>query len=254
MAEATGGLFKAYEPGAVPEKGIMSLDYPAGMILVQGILLALLARERTGRGQQVATDLLSAAVFAHTWHAGGILNPGLVDAEGQGLAETENAVRNSWRTKDGYLEISPVFSDDALRDLAVAIGAEDLLTDPRFNVENRLENAEALNAAVAGRIRDRTTEEWLHVLEGAGVLCAEIKTREEALDDAQVIANGMIISMRHPVLGKLRLLGNPIRMSETPASFRRSAPDLGADSGEILSELGYDETAIQQLRLDGVIP
>jgi crotonobetainyl-CoA:carnitine CoA-transferase CaiB-like acyl-CoA transferase len=253
MAEATGGLFKAYERDAVPEKGVMSLDYPAGMILVQGVLLALLARERTGRGQVVSTDLLSAAVFAHTWHAGGILNPGLIDAEGEGLAETEKAVRNSWRTQDGYLEISPVFSDDALRDLAVAIGAEDLLTDPRFSVENRLENAELLNEALAARIREKTTEEWLRILESAGVLCAEIKTREEALKDPQVIANAMIISMSHPVLGELRLLGNPLRMSDTLPSFRCAAPDLGADSAAILAELGYDEAAIVRLRKEGVI-
>lgn len=254
MARAEAGWFTQPDPAKPPFPAGISADYPAGLMLMQGILMALLARARTGQGQRVTTDLLSVAFHAHSWEGPAAMNAARV-TEVSGVSANESIVDKAFATADGYLEISPVFSDNAVRDISVAIGLGDLSQDPRFaNHELQVANRRALNEALAARFRQQTTAAWLAELEPKGVFCARVNTLEEAVEDAQLNANGMVIEVQHAGAGTLRLPGTPVRLHGTPPVPRRPAPDLGAHTVELLSELGYDEAALAQLRAEGAIP
>jgi crotonobetainyl-CoA:carnitine CoA-transferase CaiB-like acyl-CoA transferase len=253
MARAEAGWFTQPDPAKPPFPAGISADYPAGLMLLQGILMALLARERTGRGQRVTTDLLSVAFHAHSWEGPAAMNAARV-TEASGVSAGESILDKAFATADGFIELSPVFSDNAVRDISVALGLGDLSREPRFATHARQkENARDLNALLAARFRERTTAAWLAELEPKGIFCAKVNTLDEAIDDAQVRANGMVIEVDHGAAGMLRLPGTPVRLHGTPPVPCRPAPELGAQTIEILRELGYDDAALAELREQGAL-
>lgn len=252
MARATAGMFAPLGPDGLPVAAGINADYPAGLLLAVAILLALIARERTGRGQFVSTDLLSAAFHSNTWGATAELNRSKIDQEGD-VGATEKAIRSSFKTQDGYIELSPVFSRNALRDISLAMGLGDLSQDPRFDTaQKQIANSEELNNILACRFQEKTTEQWISTLEAKGVLCAEIKTYEQAAEDPQVLANNMVLEVEHPEVGTLRILGTPIRLQDTFVPFRYAPPKLGEHNTEILMEIGYSEEEIALFKREGV--
>jgi crotonobetainyl-CoA:carnitine CoA-transferase CaiB-like acyl-CoA transferase len=251
MARATGGLFAPLGPNGLPVPAGISADYPAGMLLTIGILIALRARERTGRGQLVSTDLLSTAFHTHTWSGANDLNRDRIESS-HGVGASEQAIQVSFQTQDGYIEVSAVFSDDALRDISVAMGIGDLSLDQRFaDPAGRPERADEINDILQAHFLTKTTDEWIAILEPQGVLCAEIKTFALAAEDPQVLANEMVVEMEHPRAGTLRLLGTPVRLSDTPSSLRLVPPDLGQDTETVMRELGYTDDEIAAFREQG---
>jgi crotonobetainyl-CoA:carnitine CoA-transferase CaiB-like acyl-CoA transferase len=253
MARATAGLFAPLGPDGLPVPAGISADYPAGMLLMIGILMALRVRDRTGEGQLVSTDLLSAAFHSNTWNSGEALNQARIDAAG-GVGASEAAIQSSFETKDGYIEVSPVFSDDALRDLSVALGLRDLSQDPRFEVKaTRPEHADEINAILQARFRERTTKAWIEVLEPQGILCAEINTYADAADDPQLQANEMVVEIDHDEAGPLTLVGTPVRLYGTPSSWRLQPPELGQHTVAVLKELGYSDAEITRLKEAGAL-
>ena len=216
-------------------------------MLAQGILLALLARGQTGEGQYVSTDLLSVSFHANTWDGATELNRDRLGAA-DGVGDTEAAINKSFKTADGWIEVSPVFSQNSLRDISTAIGLGDLSEDPRFATPtDQLVNKDAMNAALSARFEERSTDEWIADLEPQGVLCAKIRTFAEAAEDPQLQANKMVVEMEHPAAGTLRLLGTPARLHGTPPTYRIPPSDLGEHNQDILDELGYSPEQIDDL-------
>jgi len=253
MARAEAGWFVQPDPAKPPIPAGISADYAAGLMLMQGILMALLARERTGEGQRVTTDLLSVAFHAHSWEGPAAMNAGRI-TEVSGVIANESIIDKSFATKDGYIEVSPVFSDNSLKDISVALGLGDLSQGTRFCTHAlQAENRTELNALLAERFRDQTTSEWLVELEAKGVLCARINTIVEAAEDPQLKANAMVVEMEHPTAGAFRLLGTPVRLYGTPPCPRVFAPELGEHTREVLMELGYSAEVVTDLENRGVV-
>lgn len=247
MARAEGGWFVHYDPEQPPIPGGMSIDYPAGLNLMLGIMIALYHREKTGKGQFLSTDLLSVAMHGHAWEGAAALNAKKIDRPAR-VGGTEAAVNKAFATADGFIEISPVFSDNSLRDISLALGLKDLSLDPRFTNETlQIENKAELNAILADRFKTNTTAYWMESLESQDVFCANVRDFATALEDEQVHANGMVVEMNHPRADSLKMLGNPIRMHGTPPTLRKPPPDLGQDSRAVAEELGYTDTEIQSL-------
>ncbi len=117
MAHPEAGWFTQPDPAKPPFPDGMSANYPAGLMLMQGILSALLARARAGRGQRVTTDLLSVAFHAHSWEGPAAMNASRVTEVG-GVSANESIIDKSFATGEGYIEISPVFSENAVRDIS----------------------------------------------------------------------------------------------------------------------------------------
>jgi formyl-CoA transferase len=253
MARAEGGWFVFYDKDKPPIPGGVSIDYPSGLNLIIGILIALISRGKTGHGQHVTTDLLSVAFHSHAWDAASRLNQEKIDRPAA-VGGTEAAIDKAFKTANGYIEISPVFSSNALRDISVAMDLGDLSEEEKFATEDlQIENKDDLNGILAKRFLEKTTEEWLEELESKGVLCARINTFDDVAKDPQIACNNMIVEMEHKEAGKLKLLGTPVRLYGTPPSLRHCPPDLGADSEAIAREIGYSDEEIEELKKNNVI-
>lgn len=252
MARAEGGWFVSYDDTKPPIPGGISIDYAAGLNLMVGILTALVHRLKTGEGQYVSTDLLSVAFHAHAWDAASRLNSEKIDRPAA-VGGTEAAINKAFQTANGFIEISPVFSDNALRDISTALGLGDLSEQAEFSTEDlQIENKHALNAALAKAFLNKSTDDWMVELESKGVLCARVNSFEQAARDPQVLHNKMIVSMEDSSVGELRLLGNPIRLKSTPPKLEKFPPSLGQHNSQVVSELGYSEGEIAQMIEQGV--
>lgn len=253
MARAEGGWFVFYDQEKPPIPGGVSIDYPAGLNLIIGILIALLSRGNSGKGQHVTTDLLSVAFHAHAWDAASRLNEDKIDRPAA-VGGTEAAINKAFQTADGHIEISPVFSDNALRDLSTAMGLGDLSESSRFATEDlQIKNKDSLNRILADRFKEQSTDVWMEDLASQGVLCARINDFADAARDPQIDRNNMIVQMEHKRAGNLKLLGNPVRLHGTPPSFKKVPPDLGEHSEAIAQELGYSEAQIEELVTNKVL-
>jgi len=253
MARASTGLFEPIGQDNLPVPAGISADYPAGLIIGWGILLALLARNKTGYGQYVSTDLFSVAFHASTWKSAERLNRDKINKQGT-LAIIESVIQPSFKTKDGFIEISPVFSDNALRDLSVAMGLGDLSQDKRFGtIDKQMANRSELNAILADHFLELTTQDWISRLEPLGILCTKINSYEEAAEDPQLRVNEMILETVHPRAGAINVLGTPLRIQNYDRCSRKNAPpELGEHNHEILRELGYTNQEIQEFEQKGV--
>jgi formyl-CoA transferase len=249
LAQAMSGMMMTNAPvGGAPVKVNNPIgDFTAGMLLVQAILLALLARAKTGRGQEVYTSLLDGLIASQLQEATHWLNTGRM------LNWGHFPVGGPFPTSDGYVCMIGAFRPNPLQELCTVLGLEDLSQDPRF-ADNaaRIANGEALKARLADGFRKKTSAEWLRELEAIDFLCSPVYTLEEALDDPQVRHNQMVIEFDHPQ-GRVKAIGSPIKLVETPASVRMPPPGLGEHNDEILRELGYSTQEIETLRTSCVV-
>jgi len=252
MALAEGGWFTFFDKEKPPIAGGMSIDYPAGLNLMIGILTALLYRNRTGEGQYLSTDLLSVAFHAHAWNAAARLNAEKIDRPAA-VGGTEEAIQKAFQTLDGFIEISPVFSKNALKDISVALGLGDLSEKPVFSTEGlQIENKNQLNALLAQAFLGKTTDDWMTELESKGVLCARINSFDQAARDPQIACNNMIVSMEDPEIGELKLLGTPVRLAGTPPRLKKFPPRLGEHSRAVALEIGYSEEEVARMAKEGI--
>jgi formyl-CoA transferase len=205
-------------------------DYSAGMHLVQGILLAIVQRERTGEGQKVSVALYNSMLAAQMQEAAMIMN---ADSEINWAAMPLTGV---FETRDGAVVVVGAFKANPLRDICAALEIPDVSADPRFaTLSAQFEHKALLHDMFRARYRTQTTAHWLERLEAQDLLCAPVHTLREALADPQTVHNGMILETPDGDT-TTRLVGSPIRMSNAPVGVRRLPPRLGEHTREVLAE------------------
>jgi crotonobetainyl-CoA:carnitine CoA-transferase CaiB-like acyl-CoA transferase len=232
LAQAMSGVMARKADAAHPLSiyATTFADYSAGMHLVQGILLAILQRERTGEGQKVSVALYNSMLAAQMQEAAMILN---ADSEINWAAMPLTGV---FETQDGAVVVVGAFKANPLRDICAALEIPDVSGDARYaTLAAQFEHKAELHAMFRARYRTATTAHWLARLEAQDLLCAPVRTLREALADPQTAHNGMILETPEGE-GAERLVGSPIRMSSAPVGVRRLPPRLGEHTGEILAE------------------
>jgi CoA:oxalate CoA-transferase len=231
--------------------GIPISDSLAGIYAAFGILAAVIAREKTGRGQEVQTSLVDSVVSVLSY----------LSAEYLAWGKTPRRFGNdhpvlcpygTFEAADGYINIAPS-GEHMWERLAQSLGLNDLTRDPRFQTnELRLQNRQELNRRVNEITSKRTMGEWIEFLNKEGVPCGPINTIAQALEDPQIRHQKMVLEVEQPT-GKMRILGFPVKLSDTPAALQRPAPQLGEHTAEILATIGYSEKEIQEIKKKGAI-
>jgi CoA:oxalate CoA-transferase len=248
--QAAGGLVRATGSGPhdASPVGVTLADHIGSQNLAAGVLAALLARERTGRGQHVQVSLLGGQIYAQaaeytcTFLTGQDLPP---PAGGHPLIPM---IYGLVPTRDGQLALVGVPDVDRPRFFEL-IGRAELAKDPRFD---RLllthETRRALFELLADSFRTRTTAEWEEILREAGFRYAPVRNRSEVERDQGVLENGYLQRIDHPEWGAITMVGTPIRFSDTPAVPGALAPELGQNTEEVLLEIGLEWDEIVRLR------
>jgi formyl-CoA transferase len=248
LAQAMSGIAsRRADPGAAPEPCATPIaDFTAGMLLVQAILLALLARERTGEGQIVHVSLLDAMLAAQLQEATVWMNLG------ERLNWGAFPLSGTFKTLDGYVVMVGAFKPNPLQEICRGLGIEDLSADPRYAThEDQMAHRDDLQARWRFEFGRRTTQQVIQALESVDILCARVNLIDEALGDPQVAHNGMVIEMRHPEVGPIKTVGIAVKLEGTPGSVRLAPPRLGEHTREVLGEIGFtpDEiTAMTEAR------
>ena len=241
IAQAMSGLMSVTgEPNGEPVKcGVPIADLAVGLIATNGILAALIARGRTGRGQYIDTSLFESALAMAVWETTEYWATGSAP-HAMGSAHRLNAPYQALRTADGHVVLAALTSRQ-WTDLCAALGRADLATDPRFETNaTRMTHRAALAAELEVALGARTTATWVEALLAAGIPAGPINDLAQVFDDPHTQARRMVEEIDHPVAGRVRTLGFPLKMSDTPPRVRRAPPLLGEHSAEIRRELGLE--------------
>jgi CoA:oxalate CoA-transferase len=249
-AQASGGLINATgtDDGEPTTVAVTIADHIASLNLVSGVLAALLARERTGRGQRVDVSLLGSQIWAqaseYTFYLASGELPGRPNRGHPMIA----GLYGIMPTEDGWLAIVGVRAD-MKESFYTAIGRPDLIDDARFATPllSKPQKAE-LFAILAEVFVQRTTAEWCDILRAAGQRFAPVRTYAEVAEDPQVWENGYLAEV-----DGARVVGTPIRLSDTPARVGGAAPDLCADTMEVLAAAGFSDDELAELVAAGAI-
>jgi formyl-CoA transferase len=254
IAQGVAGIMSVTgEPGGPPVKaGVPLTDLGAGLFALVGILAALHARDRTGRGQHVDTSLVDAGVALSLWEATEYFSGGGIPAP-MGSAHRMNAPYQAVRCADGYITIGGA-NDRLFERLCAVLGHPEWRGMPEFaDNSSRVRN----HAALAARIEEVTAGQprahWLTLLEENDIPCGPINNYAQVLADPQVLAREMIVEVDHPTLGHIKTLGSPLKMSATPVEVRTRAPLLGEHTIEVLREAGCADREIDELVRSGAV-
>jgi len=232
--------------------GIPIGDLLAGYFAALGILVALVERESSGRGQKVETSLLEALAGSLSFQAAKYINTGEVPPP-VGNHHPLTAPMGVYRAADGYFNLA-VGNDDMWRRLCKALDLSSLAEDPRFaGALARVRNRKELDAFLEAAFQRRAAGEWVETLNAAGVACGPIYTLDQVFADPQVKLAGLVCEVANAAWGQHKVLALPVRLSRTPAEVASAAPMTGEHTRETLAALGYDDAAIDMLLAEGVI-
>lgn len=242
------------EPDGPPTKSGLSLvDYASGFCSALGLMCGIYKAQQTGRGCDVDVSLLDTAVsmlaYLATWH----LNKGFKPQRMPDSAHPTIVPSQNFPTQDGWMVVM-CQKQKFWELLCQAIEREDLLQDPRFQtMEARYQNRDALIPLLKEIFKQRPTGEWIKLFKKRGIPCEPVNTFEQVFCEPQIQARDMIVEVHHPVYGKLKEVGCPIKVPGEKLEYK-CAPSLGMHTEEILTTyLGYSREEIVALRKKGVI-
>lgn len=255
LAQALSGLTTMIGPdedGRPVAGGIYEVDVYGSLMLVIGMLSALYYAKQTGIGQKVSVDLLSSGVHMQSQELAYYLNSGKVpqrphNHSGHVLQASPYGV---YKTGDGWMVLSTNAGDNPTQ-LGELIGSSEVAPLMKDN-EAKMVNRDQLHTIIEDRLVLDTTEHWIEKFRAVGIWCAKVNTYEDLPKDPQILHNGIIKEIDHPVAGKFKAIGTPIEFSATPPTIRRTPPALGEHNEEILRELGFGEKDIERFKNAGI--
>jgi crotonobetainyl-CoA:carnitine CoA-transferase CaiB-like acyl-CoA transferase len=242
MQAFVGMMASTGTPGGEPVRaGISICDVGAAMYANQAILLALAARQATGRGQQVEASLFESQIAWLLFRAVGYFATGKSPAGKYGAGAPHVVPYDAYPTSDGHIVVGAL-NDGLFARMAKAIGRPELADDERF-VTNplRVEHRAALTALLRECFKSEPTAWWISILRAGGIPHSPVNSVEDVLNDPQTQARDMVATIQHPTIGDLKVPGIPIKFSDTPGSIRRPPPLLDEHSAEILGAIGLQE-------------
>ena len=253
IAQGLGGLMSVTgTPGEGPMRvGIPIADLCAGIFAAQGILVALLEREASGKGQWLHTSLLEAMITMMDFQTARYLVDGEVPAQAGNFHPT-SIPTGVYRARDGYLNIA-VFGTKIWERFCHILGAPEWAADPRYHDKAaRSVNREALNAEINQRLAAHDRRHWIEQLNAGGVACGLISDMREVFDEPQVQHLGIVKEVVSARLGAQRLVGQPVQLERTPSTIARAAPRRGEHTEEVLRELGLGADELARMQARGV--
>ena len=248
IVQAMGGIMSITGEGkdSPTRVGASVGDVIAGMFTAYGVMMALYHREKTGKGQLVDVAMLDCQVAVLENAIARYVTSGEVPVP-LGNRHPSITPFSAFTAKDGQVIVG-AGNDRLWTKLCNVLNMPELLSDERFkNNGERTKHFHELHAIMNSVLVNKTIDEWIVVLEEAGIPCAPINNIERILKDPQVKARDMIVEVEHPIAGHLKMPGVPVKLSETPGAIHTHAPLLGHDVNAILQELmGWDESTINQ--------
>jgi len=254
VAQGESGLMDltGYPDGPPAKVGTSISDIVTGMYATQGILLALLARVRTGKGQWVDVSLLDSTVATLTYQAQSYLSTGLTPAR-MGTRHPSIAPYECFQVRDGYVNIG-VTNQKQWISFCREMDLAELEGDPRFSTtDSRLSNYSELKPILDRALGRFSRSEVLQKMSNAAIPAGPVNTVAEIMNDPQIDAREMIRELTHPGYGPIRVLGLPIKLSETPGVVEGPPPVFGEHNQAVLKMLGYMDDAIGELNRDGTL-
>ncbi len=232
--------------------GIYVVDMYSSMLLTVGMLAALVSARETGRGQKVEVNLLNSGIHMQSQEIAYYLNTGNLpqrpkNHSGHFLQESPYGI---YRTKNGWMCFSTNMVENAewkVKTLGDLLGIDNLL-EMMPDKPTMMRDRDKLHDILEGALVKQDTEHWIKVFQEVGFWCAKVNDYEAVAKDPQVVHNGIIKEIEHPVAGTYKAIGTPIEFSETPPEIRRPAPLLGQHNEEILQQLGYSSQEIAALK------
>lgn len=254
IAQGMGGLMSITgEPGSGPMRvGIPIADLCAGLFAAQGIMIALLERHTSGKGQWIQTSLLQAQVFMLDFQAARFLMDRDVPKQA-GNNHPTSIPTGVFKTSDGYMNIA-VTGNNIWTNFAQTMDREDWMEDERYaTAPARSENRHALGAEIESLTKTRTTADWIDTFAEAGVPAGEINDIEQVFSNPQVRHLGLAQSVISQERGETELVGQPILMTRTPSQIATPPPLAGQHNNDILAEIGLSKAKIADLKASGAI-
>ncbi len=254
IAQGMSGLMSVTgHPGQGPVRtGAAIADLTGGLYAAIGVMVALLERESSGRGQWVQSSLLQAGISLLDFQAARYLMDGEVPPQ-VGNDHPTSMPTSAYKTKDGHINVA-ASGEGMWASLCKAIGREEMLADPDFKGgKKRAENRARLNSILNESLSRKTGAEWIEILNKAGIPCGPIYKVDEVFADPQVKHLGIAAEVEHPKLGRKKILANAATLSRTPAKVVAPTPEVGEHTDEVLKELNYNAAQIAKLREGGVV-
>ncbi len=254
IAQGLGGLMSITgEPGRGPMRvGIPIADLTAGLFCAMGILIALIERGKSGKGQWLHTSLLQSQIFMLDFQAARWLTKGEVAGQA-GNNHPTSVPTGVFKTADGAINVA-VAGETIWGRFAEAIGRSEWVGSEDYKDNpSRLQRRDQLNAEIEEITVTKTSREWVAMLAEAGVPCGEIYSIDEVFADPQVEMIGIAQEIDTVPFGHTRLLGQPVILTRTPSRLKQPPPERGQHTGEILAELGIGEAELDDLRARQII-